>query len=214
MGIMRAHEPMVQLRNQGIVLGEDSEKMSKSRGNVVAPDALVAHVRRGCRAGLPDVLRPLGHGRAVEQQRHRRGGALAAAGVVLFENRLRRRPASQSEASVESAAPQTAPDPALGHARFESSEFNTIVSGLMELLNEMLKRAQAGAAGTPGLGRGVDIYLKMLAPVAPHITEELWGTWASPIRSIPKPGRRWMKPPPVRMRSPWCCRSMARCATA
>jgi leucyl-tRNA synthetase len=32
---------MTQLRNQGIVLGEDSEKMSKSRGNVVAPDALV-----------------------------------------------------------------------------------------------------------------------------------------------------------------------------
>ncbi len=41
MGITQGPEPMVQLRNQGMVLGEDSEKMSKSRGNVVAPDELV-----------------------------------------------------------------------------------------------------------------------------------------------------------------------------
>src|SRR4029077_3818215 len=41
MGIVQGDEPMIQLRNQGIILGEDSEKMSKSRGNVVAPDDLV-----------------------------------------------------------------------------------------------------------------------------------------------------------------------------
>ena len=42
MGITEGPEPMIQLRNQGMVLGEDNEKMSKSRGNVVAPDDLVA----------------------------------------------------------------------------------------------------------------------------------------------------------------------------
>ncbi len=41
MGITEGHEPMMQLRNQGMVLGEDNEKMSKSRGNVIAPDVLV-----------------------------------------------------------------------------------------------------------------------------------------------------------------------------
>ena len=41
MGIAEGPEPMLQLRNQGMVLGEDGEKMSKSRGNVVAPDDLV-----------------------------------------------------------------------------------------------------------------------------------------------------------------------------
>ena len=41
MNVMREPEPMLQLRNQGIILGEDSEKMSKSRGNVIAPDDLV-----------------------------------------------------------------------------------------------------------------------------------------------------------------------------
>ena len=42
MGIMKGPEPMLQLRNQGMVLGEDNEKMSKSRGNVISPDELVA----------------------------------------------------------------------------------------------------------------------------------------------------------------------------
>ena len=41
-GITRGDEPMLQLRNQGMVLGEDGEKMSKSRGNVINPDDLVA----------------------------------------------------------------------------------------------------------------------------------------------------------------------------
>ena len=78
MGITEGPEPMMQLRNQGMVLGEDSEKMSKSRGNVVAPDDLVREIRRGYRARLPDVLFPLGPGRALEQQRHRWHGPLAA----------------------------------------------------------------------------------------------------------------------------------------
>ena len=41
-GVTKGDEPMMQLRNQGMVLGEDHEKMSKSRGNVIAPDVLVA----------------------------------------------------------------------------------------------------------------------------------------------------------------------------
>jgi leucyl-tRNA synthetase len=59
---------------------------------------------------------------------------------------------------------------------FEQFEFNTIVSSLMELLNEMYKAREAGAAGTPEWAEARDIYLKMLAPIAPHIAEELWTT--------------------------------------
>ncbi len=57
---------------------------------------------------------------------------------------------------------------------FEQFEFNTIVSGLMELLNEMNKAREAGAAGSPEWTEAVDIYLRMLAPVCPHIAEEMW----------------------------------------
>ena len=57
---------------------------------------------------------------------------------------------------------------------FDQFEFNTIVSSLMELLNEMARAKQQGAWGTDAWKEAVDIYLRMLAPVAPHITEELW----------------------------------------
>ena len=57
---------------------------------------------------------------------------------------------------------------------FEAFEFNTIISSLMELLNEMYGAREAGAAGTPEWDEAVETYLKMLAPVCPHIAEELW----------------------------------------
>jgi len=62
---------------------------------------------------------------------------------------------------------------------FETFEFNTIVSGLMELLNEML-RLKPAVAGTPAWNEAVEIYIKMLAPVAPHISEELWQMLGKP----------------------------------
>jgi leucyl-tRNA synthetase len=63
---------------------------------------------------------------------------------------------------------------------FREFEFNTIVSALMELLNEMNKAKQGGAYGTPAWEEAVDIYLRMLAPVAPHISEELWERLGKP----------------------------------
>jgi leucyl-tRNA synthetase len=57
---------------------------------------------------------------------------------------------------------------------FENFDFNTIVSGLMELLNEMYKAREAGAAGSDEWKEAQEIYVKMMAPVAPHIAEELW----------------------------------------
>jgi leucyl-tRNA synthetase len=57
---------------------------------------------------------------------------------------------------------------------YENFEFNTVISSLMELLNEMYKAREAGAVETPEWSEATEIYLKMMAPVAPHITEELW----------------------------------------
>ena len=63
---------------------------------------------------------------------------------------------------------------------FENFEFNTIVSSLMELLNEMGRTKNAGAFGTDAWNEAVDIYLRMLAPVCPHISEELWERMGKP----------------------------------
>jgi leucyl-tRNA synthetase len=63
---------------------------------------------------------------------------------------------------------------------FETFEFNTIVSALMELLNEMYKARDNGAGGTQEWDEAIDIYLRMLAPVTPHISEELWTRLGKP----------------------------------
>jgi leucyl-tRNA synthetase len=63
---------------------------------------------------------------------------------------------------------------------FDEFEFNTTVSGLMELLNEMGKAKAAGAYGTKEWEETVDIYLRMLAPIAPHVSEEIWALLGKP----------------------------------
>jgi leucyl-tRNA synthetase len=74
---------------------------------------------------------------------------------------------------------------------FENFEFNTIISALMELLNEMYKAREAGAVGTPEWDEATEIYLKMLAPVAPHIAEELWSNQLGKPYSIHQ--QQWPK---------------------
>jgi leucyl-tRNA synthetase len=63
---------------------------------------------------------------------------------------------------------------------FENFEFNTIISSLMELMNEMYKAREAGATGTPEWDEALDIYLRMSAPVTPHMAEELWAKIGKP----------------------------------
>ena len=63
---------------------------------------------------------------------------------------------------------------------FETFEFNTIISSLMELMNEMVRAKQAGAYGSLVWNEAVELYLKMLAPIAPHITEEIWSLLGKP----------------------------------
>ncbi len=172
MGITEGPEPMTQLRNQGIVLGEDSEKMSKSRGNVVAPDDLVrAYGADTIRAYLMFFARwDMGgpwnsHGIEGTVRWIRRVWTLFTdqdqPGVASDEvKRTLRRKVHQTLQSVT--------------RDFEQFEFNTIISSLMELMNEMYKAREAGAVGSNEWVEAKDFYLRMLAPVAPHIAEELW----------------------------------------
>ena len=178
MGVMKGPEPMMQLRNQGIVLGEDSEKMSKSRGNVVAPDALVA------RYGADTVRAYL-----MFFARWDLGGPWNSSGIegsvrwvrrvwTLFtESTPKRNPKPDTIRSLRRKVHQTLRN--VTHD-FENFEFNTIISSLMELLNEMYKAREGGVAGTPEWDEAIDIYLRMMAPVTPHIAEELWVRMGKP----------------------------------
>jgi len=184
MGITEGNEPMMQLRNQGMVLAEDHSKMSKSRGNVVAPDDLVnKYGADTVRAYLMFFARwEMG---APWDSQGIEGTARWLRRVwTLFTDESRGEPSSEMKVadSTQAARPYDG-----RHLRrrvhqtlrrvtsdFENFEFNTIISGLMELLNEMYKAREVGAVGTPEWNEATEIYLKMLAPVAPHIAEELW----------------------------------------
>jgi leucyl-tRNA synthetase len=181
MGITQGDEPMTQLRNQGIVLGEDSEKMSKSRGNVVAPDTLVQ------RYGADAVRAYL-----MFFARWEMGAPWSSSGIDGVVRWLRRSWIALLEPTADTAA-QPAGEETLRKLRrkthqtlrqvtrdYELLEFNTIISGLMELMNEMVAAKQQGAYGTPAWEEAVEIYLKMLAPVAPHISEEVWSLLGKP----------------------------------
>jgi leucyl-tRNA synthetase len=210
MQITEGNEPMVQLRNQGMVLGEDHEKMSKSRGNVTAPDDLVQRYGADAvrsyliffakwdmgapwnRTGIEGTYRWLKRlwalvtetANSVQQTRTNLGffkvdasttdaaiNDMADAMMDRSENiesskRILRRKLHQTLKQVTHD--------------FEQFEFNTIVSGLMELLNEMVRAKEAGIAGTQEWNEAVELYLLMLAPVCPHIAEELWQAIGKP----------------------------------
>ncbi|MEN6529231.1 MAG: leucine--tRNA ligase [Anaerolineaceae bacterium] len=171
MGITRGNEPMIQLRNQGMVLGEDSEKMSKSRGNVVAPDDLVrtygadttrAYLMFFARwdmggpwssGGIDGVMRWL---RRVWSMVLEDANSVAAG---TDDVKILRRKVHQTLRSVT--------------RDFEEFEFNTIISSLMELSNEMV-HLKPKVSQDPAWKEAVEIYIQMLAPVAPHLAEELW----------------------------------------
>ena len=144
MDIVPDNEPMLILRNQGMVLGEDSEKMSKSRGNVVAPDKLVQQY------GADTVRAYLMFFARWEQ-----GGPWSSTGIDGTARWVRRvwalftEPAPAGEVSPEmvKALRRKLHQTLRSITRdFEKFEFNTIISSLMELLNEMFKAKQAGMA--------------------------------------------------------------------
>jgi leucyl-tRNA synthetase len=180
MGITEGGEPVMQLRNQGMVLAEDHSKMSKSKGNVVAPDILLN------KYGADTVRAYL-----MFFARWQQGGPWDSNGIEGTARWIRRIWTLYTDPSTTLRSTQGEPIVASDDVKknlrrkvhqtlrkvgndFENFEFNTVVSSLMELMNEMYKAREAGAVGSPEWNEALDIYLRMLAPVAPHISEELW----------------------------------------
>ena len=171
-GITEGNEPMMQLRNQGMVLAEDHSKMSKSRGNVVAPDELVN------KYGADTVRAYL-----MFFARWEMGAPWDSQGIEGTARWLRKvwmlftdpvTPGSARDETKRTLRRRVHQTLQKVTRDFENFEFNTIISALMELVNEMYKARDGGAVGTPEWEEATDIYLKMLAPVAPHIAEQLW----------------------------------------
>ena len=173
MGLLRDDEPMCQLRNQGVILGEDSEKMSKSRGNVVAPDELVN------RYGADAVRAYL-----MFFARWDQGAPWNSSGIegtvrwlnrawnVVTETSKSQNP-NPKDADVRALRRMTHQTIKRVTDDFEAFEFNTIVSALMEMTNALYKH-RATTEGTPAWDEAITTLLKLAAPVTPHVAEELW----------------------------------------
>jgi len=182
MGITEGNEPMMQLRNQGMVLAEDHSKMSKSRGNVVAPDDLVN------KYGADTVRAYL-----MFFARWEMGAPWDAQGIEGTSRWIRRiwalytdqnQPGNASAETKRNLRRRLHQTLRKVTHDFENFEFNTIISSLMELMNDMYKARDAGAVGSAEWAEAQDIYLRMLAPVAPHIAEELWTNYLGKPYSI------------------------------
>ena len=178
LGHLAFDEPTRKLRNQGQILGADHNRMSKSRGNVQAPDELVARygadtVRAFLMfigpwdqggpwnpSGIEGIHRWLARvwGAALPST----NGAVTSLGAVEgaeLERALRR----AAHVTVDAVTDD-----------IEEMHFNTAISKLMELTNAIVRARETGLAGTAAYAEAVDMLLLLLAPIAPHVTEELW----------------------------------------
>jgi leucyl-tRNA synthetase len=170
LGLVNFDEPALKLRNQGIILGEDSEKMSKSRGNVIAPDDLVG------RYGADAVRAYLMFGWRWEQ-----GGPWdnrGIEGMYRFLNRLweliLEPMAANSNAEGEKAVRRkTHQTIAKATREIEVFSFNTYLASLMELSNVMIKY-KADIFGSEAWIESVKTILLLIAPACPHFAEEVW----------------------------------------
>jgi leucyl-tRNA synthetase len=185
LGLVREGEPFRRLFNQGQILGADGERMSKSRGNVQDPDALVA------RYGADAVRLYLMFMGPWDQ-----GGPWSAGGIsgpVKFLSRvwtivldpggrdgvdealLSEDETIAGRDRVRAAAHRTLRDVT---EDYESFRWNTMVAKLMELSNTLYRYRGTGVTELAEWHEAVRLLLLMLAPAAPHITEELWARLA------------------------------------
>jgi len=176
-GLLSIDEPTMVLRNQGQILGADHNRMSKSRGNVQAPDELAE------RYGSDTVRAFLMFIGPWDQ-----GGPWSSSGIDGIHRWLGRvwgaaLPGDAAAASIgEAEGAELAR--ALRHAThttidavttdYEDFHFNTAISRLMELTNAAIRAREAGLAGDPAYREAIDTLLLLIAPVAPHVAEELW----------------------------------------
>jgi len=168
LGFVSTKEPFTKLRHQGIILGEDSRKMSKSRGNVVNPDEVVKEYGADSVRLFEMFMGPL--------EEMKPWSTRGVEGVYRFLNRVWRLyvgedgtldPAvkrveisSELERIFHSTVKKVGED-------IEALRFNTAISQMMILVNELTK-----AESRPR--QVLEPFVLLLAPFAPHIAEELW----------------------------------------
>ena len=176
MGYLRFDEPFRRLVHQGVILGPDGNRMSKSKGNVVSPDAYVEEYGS-------DVFRLyLMFGFSYTE-----GGPWNDDGIksiARFLDRVERLVKKAAESEDGKSGDKTAAEKELDYAKnyaaknitrdMEAFSFNTSVARLMEYVNALQKYETAATYDAKFFKACVNDFIVMLAPFTPHFAEELW----------------------------------------
>jgi len=173
-GVVSHSEPFGKLFHQGIILGEDGEKMSKSRGNIVNPDDIIADYGADALRLYLMFLGPL--------EAMKPWNTHGIEGISRFLRKLWREyiaPDGSRSPKID-ATEDTLDLQKLLHATikkvtedYEALRFNTAISQMMILLNAMAKAEHVHLTTARQ-------FLQLLAPLAPHIAEELWERTGGP----------------------------------
>ncbi|MBR9977530.1 MAG: class I tRNA ligase family protein, partial [Bacteroidetes bacterium] len=173
LGHVSTKEPFMRLVNQGMILGEDGRKMSKSFGNVINPDDVIRDYGADTLRLFEMFMGPL--------EQVKPWNTKGVEGVHRFLNRVWRlfikEDAEATEAVLEPSIQDVPPDEEslrLLHKTIrkvgddiEGLRFNTAISQMMIFVNEMNKRDQRPQSV-------METFILLLAPFAPHLAEELW----------------------------------------
>jgi leucyl-tRNA synthetase len=178
LGLVNEPEPFKERMNRGLILGPDGQKMSKSKGNVVDPDE---HVERVGSDTVKMYLAFIGPYNEVGQYPWDLGGIVGTRRFLeriwKFYNKLQKTNGNNQEpelivkshkSDIESLLHKTIKKVT---EDAENYKFNTAISAMMIFLNEL---ESASAQGYGVTRKDSETFLKLLAPFAPHITEEIW----------------------------------------
>jgi len=169
LGYVSTKEPFQKLINQGMILGEDGQKMSKSRGNVVNPDQVIAEYGADSMRLYEMFMGPLEAIKPWSMQ--------GVQGVYRFLQKAWRLIVDEDTGELAGAVREAQPDEEtlrLLHqtirkvgSDIETFGFNTAISAMMILVNH-LGRLEVRPRSV------LEPFVLLLAPFAPHVAEELW----------------------------------------
>ena len=169
LGYVSTKEPFKKLVNQGMILGEDGQKMSKSRGNVINPDKVVADYGADSLRLYEMFMGPLESMKPWSMQ--------GVEGVHRFLQKAWRMVINEESGELDEAVKEVEADEAtlrLLHQTIkkvggdiETFGFNTAISAMMIFVNHLIKQPVKPKTV-------IEKFVLILAPLAPHIAEELW----------------------------------------
>ena len=166
-GVVPTKEPFQKLYNQGMILGENNEKMSKSRGNVVNPNDVVETYGADTLRMYEMFMGPLDASIAWSEnglEGSRKFLDRVWRLIVDENNKMRDRITTLNDGKLDKVYHQTVKKVT---EDYENLHFNTAISQLMVFINEAYKVDALPYEYIEG-------FVQLLAPIAPHIGEELW----------------------------------------